>query len=77
MKKKIGYLLEDARVGGPLKQIINISYFLKDSFDQKVLFSKFESERAQKIFNKLEINNLPLNTKILNSNIFFFFFIFN
>lgn len=73
MKKKIGYFLEDARVSGPLKQIVNISFFLKDSFDQKVLFSKFESDNAQEILNKLEINNLPLDTKVLNSNISIFF----
>lgn len=69
MKKHVGYLLEDPRISGPFKQILNISFSLKNSFNQTIVFSNNESKRSKEILDKLSINYLSLETKILSSNI--------
>ena len=78
MKKKIGYLLEDARISGPFNQILNLTISLNKIFDQKVLFSNYNSKNARNILEKNNVKYISLNTRILNSNIFIFIlYIFN
>ena len=78
MKKKIGYLLEDARISGPFNQILNLTISLNKIFDQKVLFSNYNSKNARNILEKNNVKYISLNTRILNSNIFYFIlYIFN
>ena len=56
MKKKIGYLLEDARISGPFNQILNLTISLNKIFDQKVLFSNYNSKNARNILEKIMLN---------------------
>ena len=70
--------MEDARISGPFNQILNLTISLNKIFDQKVLFSNYNSKNARNILEKNNVKYISLNTRILNSNIFIFIlYIFN
>ena len=76
--KKNWISLEDARISGPFNQILNLTISLNKIFDQKVLFSNYNSKNARNILEKNNVKYISLNTRILNSNIFIFIlYIFN